>query len=94
LQASNILARAWTAFQNHRWGDAERDFKKFLRSEPKHFGALNLYSVLLLQRGEFAEAAQRLQQALAVNSQSDQTFYNYGLAQACEEPSHDAAIRY
>lgn len=91
MPASDILARAWAAFQNRRWSDAERDFKKFLRSEPKHFGALNLYSVLLLQRGEFAEAAQRLQQAIAVNSQSDQTFYNYGLALKALKRPQEAA---
>jgi len=80
LPAADIFARALTAFQNRRWSDAERDFKKFLRSEPKHFGALNLYSVLLLQRGEFAEAAKQLRQAISIDLRSDQTFYNYGIA--------------
>jgi Flp pilus assembly protein TadD len=67
LPAADIFARALTAFQNRRWSDAERDFKKFLRSEPKHFGALNLYSVLLLQRGEFAEAAKQLRQTISID---------------------------
>jgi predicted O-linked N-acetylglucosamine transferase (SPINDLY family) len=77
---SDIFTRALTAFQNRQWEAAERDFRAFLRSEPAHFGALNLYSVLLLQRGEFCEAATQLRQAISINARSDQTFYNYGLA--------------
>lgn len=80
MQAYDIFASALAAFQCGQRDDAERHFKKFLRSEPRHFGALNLYAVLLLQRGEFAGAAKQLQQAISVNTQSDQTFYNYGLA--------------
>lgn len=77
LQA--LLSRALTAFQNGQQDDAERAFKKFLRLEPKHFGALNLYAALLIQSERFAEAEPLLRKAVAINSQSDKTFYNYGL---------------
>lgn len=78
LQA--LLVRALTAFQNGQQDDAERGFKKFLRAEPKHFGALNLYAALLIQSERFAEAEPLLRKAIAINAQSDKTFYNYGLA--------------
>ena len=71
--------QAFVALQNGRLGDAERDFKKFLRKEPEHFGALNLYAVLLMQSERFDDAEPVLKRAIVINSQSDKTFYNYGL---------------
>lgn len=91
LPAATVFTRALTAFQNRQWNVAEREFKEFLRSEPQHFGALNLYSVLLLQRGEFAEAANQLQHALTIEQRSDQTFYNYGIALKNLKKPHEAA---
>lgn len=82
MQSSDprLFAKALAAFQNARYDDAERDFKKVLRGEPKHFGALNLYAILLMQAGRFAEAEPLLRKAIGVNSQSDASFYNFGLA--------------
>lgn len=75
-----LFAKALAALQNARYEDAERDFKKILRGEPKHFGALNLYAILLMQTGRVGEAEPLLRKATAVDSRSDATFYNLGLA--------------
>ncbi|MBX9709402.1 MAG: tetratricopeptide repeat protein [Xanthobacteraceae bacterium] len=79
LQSSQIFAQALAAFQSGRFSEAEREFKKFLRGEPRHFGALNLYAALLIQTERFDEAEPLLRKAIAVSSSSDKTFYNYGL---------------
>ncbi|CAN5223748.1 tetratricopeptide repeat protein [soil metagenome] len=75
-----LFPKAVAAFQNARYDDAERDFKKILRGEPRHFGALNLYAILLMQTGRFGEAEPLLRKAVAVDSRSDASFYNFGLA--------------
>ncbi len=76
---SQLFKQAVSNFQIGRLDEAERYFKKFLRGEPKHFGALNLYAVLLMQSKRFDEAEPLLRKAIAINAQSDKTFYNYGL---------------
>jgi predicted O-linked N-acetylglucosamine transferase (SPINDLY family) len=78
-QSAQIFAKAVAAFQSGRLDDAERDFKKFLRREPDHFGALNLYAALLIRSERFKEAEPILRKAISINSTSDKTFYNYGL---------------
>lgn len=82
MQSSDprLFGRATAAFQNGNHDDAERDFKKILRGEPRHFGALNFYAILLMQRGRLAEAVPLLRRAVTVNPGSDATHYNLGLA--------------
>jgi predicted O-linked N-acetylglucosamine transferase (SPINDLY family) len=75
-----LFAKAVAAFQSARYNDAERDFKKVLRGEPKHFGALNLYAILLMQTGRVHDAEPLLRKAVSVDARSDASFYNFGLA--------------
>lgn len=82
MQSSDprLFGRAAAAFQNGSYDDAERDFKKVLRGEPRHFGALNFYAILLMQRGRLEDAVPLLRRAVSVNPGSDATHYNLGLA--------------
>lgn len=82
MQSSDprLFGRATAAFQNGDHDNAERDFKKILRGDPRHFGALNFYAILLMQRGRLAEAVPLLRRAVSVNPGSDATHYNLGLA--------------
>lgn len=82
MQSSDprLFAKAVAAFQSARYDDAERDFKKVLRGEPKHFGALNLYAILLMQTGRVHDAEPLLRKAVTVDPRSDASFYNFGLA--------------
>ena len=74
-----LLARAVSALQGGKHSDAERDFRKLLKKQPDHPGALNLLGVLLTQLGRFAEAEPLVRRATRVTAQSDATFYNYGI---------------
>lgn len=76
---ARLFAQALQALNQGRLSEAEQGFKKFLKSNPRHVGALNLYSILLLQSARFDEAEPMLRKAIAVDASSDVTFYNYGL---------------
>src|SRR6266403_604425 len=70
---------AFGAFNIGKYDDAERLFKKFLKSQPSHVGALNLLTVVLMGMERFAEAEQFIARAVKLNQGSDVSFYNYGL---------------
>ena len=76
---ARLFAQAFQALNEGRLTDAEQGFKKFLRSNQRHPGALNLYSILLLRSGRFEDAEPVLRKAISVDPSSDVTFYNYGL---------------
>jgi tetratricopeptide (TPR) repeat protein len=77
--ADDAFARALAALQAAQVEDAERLFKKTLRLQPRHVGALNLYGVLLTQMERYEEAEQYIRRAIEGNPNSDATFYNYGV---------------
>jgi predicted O-linked N-acetylglucosamine transferase (SPINDLY family) len=77
--AEKIFRDAFGAFNNRKYDDAERLFKKFLKSQPSHVGALNLLTVVLMGMERFAEAEQFIARAVKLNQGSDVSFYNYGL---------------
>ena len=74
-----LFARAVSALQGGKHSDAERDFRKLLKRQPDHPGALNLLGVLLTQLGRFAEAEPLVRRATKITTTSDATFYNYGI---------------
>ena len=59
--------------------DAERFFRILLRSEPRHVGALNLLTVILISLERHGEAEEFIRSAIATNQNSDASFYNYGI---------------
>lgn len=59
--------------------DAERHVAAFLKENPRHFGALNLQGMLLMQLGRLLEAERAIRKAIKIHSGSDATFYNYAL---------------
>jgi protein O-GlcNAc transferase len=77
--AEKIFRDAFGAFNDRKYDDAERLFKKFLKSQPSHVGALNLLTVVLMGMERFAEAEQFIARAVKLNQGSDVSFYNYGL---------------
>ncbi len=74
--------------------DAERLLKKLLESEPKHFGGLNLLTIVLMgmQRNEEAERIAR--SAIVVSQRSGITFYNYGLILKSLDRPDDALLQF
>jgi tetratricopeptide (TPR) repeat protein/2-polyprenyl-3-methyl-5-hydroxy-6-metoxy-1,4-benzoquinol methylase len=73
------FARAVTAVRDGKLAEAERQFKRVLRDQPKHVAALNLLAVVLTQLKRYPEAERYIKSAIAINASSDVTFYNYGL---------------
>jgi predicted O-linked N-acetylglucosamine transferase (SPINDLY family) len=75
----DIFRQGVSALQAGHADTAERLFGQVLRKQPRHVGALNLLSVLLIKLERFDEAEKYVRLALKENSGSDATFYNYGL---------------
>jgi protein O-GlcNAc transferase len=71
--------RATAAFQTGNVAEAERLYRKVLRAQPKHLGALNILGVLLTRTGQNEEAERFIRAALAISPQSEATQYNHGL---------------
>jgi protein O-GlcNAc transferase len=74
-----VFRDALGAFNILKYDDAERLFKKFLKSQPKHVGALNLLTIVLMRMQRFAEAEEFIAKAVTLNQGSDVSFYNYGI---------------
>lgn len=77
--SDDIFQRATTALRVGKFAEAERDFRKLLKAQPRHVGALNLLGIILVQRGKFAEAEPFVKRALHESPNSDATLYNYGI---------------
>ena len=58
---------------------AEDCFRRILQSDQTDVPALNLLTVILMSVGRFQEAKFVIEQAVALNQDSDVSFYNYGL---------------
>jgi predicted O-linked N-acetylglucosamine transferase (SPINDLY family) len=74
-----IFERALASLQAGELDQAERGFAEFLRRYPTHFGALNLYGLLLTRLARYSEAENVMRRAIGINARSDATFYNYGI---------------
>lgn len=77
--STDLFQSAFTAFQQGRLGDAERELRRILRKAPDHIGALNVLAVVLVTLKRHAEAEPHLRAALRLQPRSDVTLYNYGL---------------
>jgi protein O-GlcNAc transferase len=60
------------------FSEAEHLFRKVLKRQPKHVGALNLLTVVLMQTERFSEAERFARAAINIRT-SDVTFYNLGI---------------
>lgn len=74
-----LFRQAIASFQAGELAQAELSFRKLLRLEPRHLAALNILAVVLTGLKKFSEAEGYLKAALAINSTSDATHYNYGV---------------
>jgi protein O-GlcNAc transferase len=77
--SQRLFADAVSSLQSGKLAEAEQAFRKLLRRQPDHPGALNLLGILLTRLGRFAEAEPYIRRATSVTAGSDATFYNYGL---------------
>lgn len=75
-----LYAQALESLQNGDLVGAQRHFEKFLRLQPTHIGALNLIGIVLISLKRDQEAEKFIRKAISLNSGSDVTFYNYGIA--------------
>jgi tetratricopeptide (TPR) repeat protein len=98
--ANHTFQQAIAALNARQFADAERLFRRVLRSQPNHAGALNLLTVVLMNKGRFSEAETFIARAVALGGASDVSHYNYGLtlkqlnrpAEALQQFSQAAAI--
>jgi predicted O-linked N-acetylglucosamine transferase (SPINDLY family) len=76
---SDALARGMAQLQEGKLAEAEQSFRKVLRRERRHFGALNLLAAVLIQLRRYEEAEPFLRAALAIDPNSEPTLYNCGV---------------
>lgn len=77
--AEKTFQDALGAFNLQKYEDADRLFRKFLKSHPSHVGALNLLTIVLIRMQRFAEAEPFIARAVKLDQSSDVSFYNYGI---------------
>jgi protein O-GlcNAc transferase len=78
-KTEDLFRRASVSLQTGNLPEAERLYKKVLRAQPQHLGALNLLGVVLTQLGRDEEAERAICKALAINANVESTQYNHGL---------------
>jgi protein O-GlcNAc transferase len=79
ISPDELLEKGLMAISHRKWFDAERLFTSVLKVQPKHVGALNLLTVVLMNMERFAEAEVPVAKAIQLNPRSDISFYNYGI---------------
>jgi tetratricopeptide (TPR) repeat protein len=67
-QLQILLEEAVGLQQNGAWAEAEDAYREILALRPRHFDALQLLGVLLLQRGRLDEGIELLQSALKIDA--------------------------
>ena len=93
-QDEKLFQGAVESFRKGEFQDAERLFKTILEREPKHVGALNLLTVVLMSMQRNEEAEKFARAAIAVTQGSDVTFYNYGLILRALKRPRDALVQF
>src|SRR3974390_344158 len=78
-EPKKIFQRAVGALNQGEFGEAERLFRRILRSQPDHIESLNLLTVVLMGTGRFAEAEPLSAKPISLNPGSDVAYYNFGL---------------
>ena len=74
-----IFKEAIAALNSRRLFDAERLFKKILKTQPTNVAALNLLVVVLMSMDRFVDAEVVAAEAVRLNRTSDVSYYNYGI---------------
>jgi tetratricopeptide (TPR) repeat protein len=88
---ADLFAAALEHHQAGRLAEAERRYYQILQRDPRHADSLHLLGVLAYQRGDSAQAVDRITAALKINSNA--AAYHYNLANALEVLGrHDEAI--
>jgi protein O-GlcNAc transferase len=64
---ASLFAQALALHQAGRVTEAEPLYRQVLQAEPRHFDSLHLLGVVHYQRGEYREAARRIEAALKIN---------------------------
>jgi protein O-GlcNAc transferase len=78
-KVEDLFRRGSASYQAGNLAEAERLYRKVLRAQPKHLGALNLLGILLTQIGKHEEAERAIRIALEINARSEATQFNHGV---------------
>jgi tetratricopeptide (TPR) repeat protein len=88
---AEMLRDAVALHQQGQLDEAEKHYKKVLRTEPRQFEALNLLGLLKQQQGDSTEALRLMDLALKINPDTAETLMNYG-GVLCTLNRHQEAI--
>jgi protein O-GlcNAc transferase len=87
IDRATLFNEGISALNSRNIQKAEDCFRRILQSDQTDVPALNILTVILMTAGRFQEAKFIIEQAIALNQDSDVSFYNYGLiAKHLNEP--------
>jgi tetratricopeptide (TPR) repeat protein len=92
--ADKLFQRALASLQAGTLTDAERLFRKFLDTQPRHSAGLNLIAVVLTRLGKFEDAERYIRRALNENAKSDATLNNYAIVLKALKRPNEALERF
>ena len=79
-QIQNLFQQGFDLHQQGQFAPALALYETVLQAQPKHFNALHLSGVIALQNQEYAQAAERIGEAIACFPQHPDCYSNCGLA--------------
>src|SRR5262245_12619241 len=74
-----VYSRAIASLNTGNFVAAEQLFRRVLKQQPRHLGALNLLTISLMALDRHDEAEEFIRSAVRINQSSDVSFYNYGI---------------
>ncbi len=87
---AQAIQKALEAHQRGQFDDAEKGYRKILKTWPDHFDALHLYGMLQFQRGKPNDALKLITQALKLAPRSADAQSNLGMVLATLKRTADA----
>jgi protein O-GlcNAc transferase len=91
---ASLFAQALALHQAGRLAEAEPLYRQVLQTEPRHFDSLHLLGVIHYQKGDYREAARRIEAALKLNPNNAAAHNNHGNALKDLGQAKDALASY
>lgn len=94
VDLAEIYVAAKQAFEDENFKTASQNYAILLRHNPDHVGALVGYGFLLANRGDYQEALEYCERALAVDDLYPEAYFLRGLIREMESSPEEAVAEY
>ena len=94
LPHTELMKEATALHTAGRYAEAEKRYRKFLRSHPDHAEATHLFGVLRLQQGKPKEAIKLIKRAVSLQADAAEMYVNLGAAYRANTEASKAKTAY